>query len=506
MDTRIFRNSLVLAHIDSKDFAVLGHVIVETPPFTAHFDSSTKSSGRQFLDEVNGPMDARLSKDVNGEMWVSFYAELDIPGSNEIARGIHAAPLHISWKTCHSDAASTWQLRHDRGIFSRSGCRWLGQGEHISSQRCRASCDAAHPCNAVLWREDHCSRWMCLADVATVEMSGWEAWLRNGAPPRWLHGTSTCAWLSSKKGVDLLGCQAGCEASPGCDAVLYSSRHSSCSFQSCAVAEYVSRDIPSGWEAWHFRIPADRKCLGRAWLEPSEVISFPAVNGVEKNWNLIQIDNERLFIEYHIDPHIVLEAGISRDQGIELTSLGTSAVSRWPYEVMHGVTNVRGGFCCMPLTPAEFHHMRSAAPWLPHERLFLGVGHLQRIRTPFDQAPGDVGRFRRQAKSRTYHQFFYALRSTAPYDVMAVSTEWCITINGHFSWHWRDVLAVEEEACEAIQFAGGLALRNGDELVVAYGINDCEADLLTVPLARILAMLRPVQSDLNVNLDELEMI
>lgn len=84
-------------------------------------------------------------------------------------------------------------------------------------------------------------------------------------------------------------------------------------------------------------------------------------------------------------------------------------------------------------------------------------------------------------------------------------------MNGHFSWRWREALAEGEEACESIQFAGGLALRGSskvgaESVVVAYGINDCEADLLVVPLSRVLAMLRPVRSDLNVSLDDLEMI
>merc|ERR1711933_181937 len=144
--------------------------------------------------------------------------------------------------------------------------------------------------------------------------------------------------------------------------------------------------------------------------------------------------------------------------------------------------------------------------FLPSGPLLLGCGHLQRIRTPFDQAAGDVDRFRRQAKSRAYHQFFYVLRGEPPFDVVGVSTEWCVSMNGHFSGHWREVLAEGEEACEAIQFAAGLALRSNNEVVDAYGINDCEADLLTVPLARVLVMLRPVHSTLNVSLDDIEMI
>ncbi|OLQ00397.1 hypothetical protein AK812_SmicGene16933 [Symbiodinium microadriaticum] len=109
------------------------------------------------------------------------------------------------------------------------------------------------------------------------------------------------------------------------------------------------------------------------------------------------------------------------------------------------------------------------------------------------------------ARNQTYHQFFYLLRATEPFDVVAVSPEWCITINGRFSQHWSQVLQPGEEACESIQFVSGLTLR-GDEVVVAYGINDCESDLLVIPAATVLGMLRPVESDLNVSLDDIEML
>jgi hypothetical protein len=239
-------------------------------------------------------------------------------------------------------------------------------------------------------------------------------------------------------------------------------------------------------------------------VEPTELLTFPTVNGVEKNWNLIKVERDRLVIEYFVEPHIVLEAGLDRSSGVALASLAEHTVSRWPYDVLHGVSNVRGGYCCLELPqrlwPDWYFAHGGPGPML------LGCGHLQRIRSPFDQAKGDLTRFRRQDKTRAYHNFFYVIRGSSPFEVMAVSTEWCITMNGHFSSHWRREFADGEEACEAIQFAAGLALRGTDELVVSYGINDCESDLLSLPVARVLEMLRPVRSDLNVSLDELEMI
>jgi len=426
MDTRIFRNELVLVHIDPRELSVLSYVVVTAPPLSCYFSNNTKLSGRQFLDSVHGPMDARLVVGDGGELWVSFYAERNIPESEEIVRGIHAAPLHLTWQPCRT--------------------------------------------------------------------------------PTWQRTNSTCTWLAVGDSAGLPACRKSCEAMWSCSAVLFSQRRSACVLQHCRDEMGSERPVPLGWEAWHLRERRAQQCLGGASIKEEELVSFPATNQVEKNWNLIQITQDRLVVEYHVDPHIVLEGMLVRAGGVHLVSLATLAVSRWPQEVLHGVTNVRGGYCCLRLPEEALREARGGGSALPDGPLLLGCGHLQRIRTPFDQAQGDVNRFRRQAKSRAYHQFFYALRPEPPFDVVAISAEWCITLSGHFSSHWHTVLKEGEDACEAIQFAGGLALRNAREVVVGYGINDCEGGLLPLPLMRVLAMLRPVQSNLNVSLDDLEMI
>ena len=55
-----------------------------------------------------------------------------------------------------------------------------------------------------------------------------------------------------------------------------------------------------GWQAWR---RGGERCLRRAWVE--ELLAFPAAHGVEKNWNLIEAETQRLFIEYFIEPHVV---------------------------------------------------------------------------------------------------------------------------------------------------------------------------------------------------------
>jgi len=469
MDTRIFRNELVLAHIDSADFSISSHVLVETPELSCHFTESTKTSGRKFLDSVHGPMDARITAGVDDTIWVTFFAERNAAEGDEVERGMHAAPLHVSWRKCQDAPDDGWRLQNSGAILSGPSCQWLGSGNAASADHCRVSCDDAIHCNAVNFRaaggsEGRCEMRVCGGSEEATALAGWEAWRRGQDPD---------------------------------------------------PAKARSQIWPR------------RRCLHRAWIEPYELIAFPAMNDLEKNWNLIVAEPERLIIEYHIEPHIVLEVNLNRHSDtnkLAATSMTFSSISRWPYEVMHGISNVRGGYCCLKLPERQLqrhlseislrrinqkleeHQEGDGHSVLPEGPLLLGVGHLQRIRSPFDQAPGDVSRFRRQAQSRAYHQFFYLLRGTEPFDVVAVSPEWCITMNGHFSQHWKQVLSQGEEACEAIQFVAGLAMRGKDEVVVAYGINDCESDLLPLPLTRVLSMLRPVNSKLNVSLDDLEMI
>ena len=71
----------------------------------------------------------------------------------------------------------------------------------------------------------------------------------------------------------------------------------------------------------------------------------------------------------------------------------------------------------------------------------LGIAHIQRIRTPDDGFEGDIRRLRRVSKTRTYLQYFYLLRAEEPYEIIAMSTEFCVGFSGAFSRPWRAYLA-----------------------------------------------------------------
>ena len=78
-----------------------------------------------------------------------------------------------------------------------------------------------------------------------------------------------------------------------------------------------------------------------------------------------------------------------------------------------------------------------------------------------------------------YTHFFYALTPHLPFEMMGVSVEFCIASKQN------------PQDCESVQFITGLALR-GSTLLMAYGVNDCEAKIARLPMARVWELLKPL--------------
>ena len=87
-----------------------------------------------------------------------------------------------------------------------------------------------------------------------------------------------------------------------------------------------------------------------------------------------------------------------------------------------------------------------------------------------------------------YTHFFYTLSPTPPHELLATSAEFCI---GSLQ---------DEEDCESVQFISGLAWKTATpdeaqespELVLSYGVNDCESRLGFMGLASVWSMLTPL--------------
>ena len=83
-----------------------------------------------------------------------------------------------------------------------------------------------------------------------------------------------------------------------------------------------------------------------------------------------------------------------------------------------------------------------------------------------------------------YTHFFYVLEPHGPFGMVATSGEFCLES------------AQLQGDCESIQFISGIALQEGTtskpELLLSYGVNDCEAKVGRVSLESIWSMLIPL--------------
>ena len=149
--------------------------------------------------------------------------------------------------------------------------------------------------------------------------------------------------------------------------------------------------------------------------------------------------------------------------------------------------------------------MREAVPGAPSlarcGARCVAKSHSARCCTPLCARPLMHPRFWLQ-------HFFYTLQPTPPYRLLATSEEFCI--------------GAEQDAtdCESVQFVSGIEIEarkdagkasgreggGGDrsraklpsQLLLSYGINDCEARIARMPLEQVWAMLRPLAGEIGV--------
>ena len=118
---------------------------------------------------------------------------------------------------------------------------------------------------------------------------------------------------------------------------------------------------------------------------------------------------------------------------------------------------------------------------LPNDRSgkleYLGVAHFHR---PNDRKPNQYARFGHHYT----HAFYRVERQSdgAHWHLTGLSPEFVLP----------SAVAAQRHDAEVIQFVSGLEL-DGTTIVLAYGINDCEAALTTLNLETVLAMLRDIR-------------
>lgn len=119
----------------------------------------------------------------------------------------------------------------------------------------------------------------------------------------------------------------------------------------------------------------------------------------------------------------------------------------------------------------------------------LGVGHLHR-RSSHDEEAWNEAAYDKQRKGipprqgfrfgSEYSHYFYVLKPTAPFEIVATSAEFCVAAGAG------------ADTCESVQMVMGVADAGDGRLLLSWGANDCEAKLGFVPIRRLEEMLVPI--------------
>jgi len=122
---------------------------------------------------------------------------------------------------------------------------------------------------------------------------------------------------------------------------------------------------------------------------------------------------------------------------------------------------------------SHIHGTNAFMVYLPSRNEFLGMGHFHR---PNDRDPNEYARF-----GHHYTHTFFTVSAHAPFQLKALSPEFVLQSTHH------------KDDAEIIQFASGLELSD-DKLIIAYGVNDCEAGVVEMGLGALEELLRPVEA------------
>jgi hypothetical protein len=121
---------------------------------------------------------------------------------------------------------------------------------------------------------------------------------------------------------------------------------------------------------------------------------------------------------------------------------------------------------------SHIHGTNAFMVYLPDRNEFLGMGHFHR---PTGRDPNDYARF-----GHHYTHTLFTVSAQPPFELKTLSQEFVLQSPHH------------PDDAEIIQFASGLEV-SGDKLVVAYGVNDCEAGVMLIELKTLQDLLKPVE-------------
>eukprot|EP00746_Dinoflagellata_sp_MGD_P134815 gnl/MRDRNA2_/MRDRNA2_68704_c0_seq2.p1 gnl/MRDRNA2_/MRDRNA2_68704_c0~~gnl/MRDRNA2_/MRDRNA2_68704_c0_seq2.p1 ORF type:complete len:204 (+),score=36.19 gnl/MRDRNA2_/MRDRNA2_68704_c0_seq2:697-1308(+) len=123
----------------------------------------------------------------------------------------------------------------------------------------------------------------------------------------------------------------------------------------------------------------------------------------------------------------------------------------------------------------EWHNNANMLPLQDGSGEFLGMMHMHTDPTFTSYGWSGSNSF---LFGSGYTQRFFKLSAKPPFLIKAVGEQFC--------------LKREDGKCESVQMVMSMMLTSKDEILVSYGVNDCEARFASFSLSRILEQLSPV--------------
>jgi hypothetical protein len=194
--------------------------------------------------------------------------------------------------------------------------------------------------------------------------------------------------------------------------------------------------------------PADPQLLSLTWVDPVTVI------------------------EVDTTPHVVSSALSTKKKN------GNAQAQRRKLQQQQQVTKSR---------TSHVHGNNAFMVRLPHVDEFLGVAHFHR---PHDRKPNAYAKF-----GHHYTHALYTVSASPPYELRRLSAEFVLPQAAKpAAVPAPSTTTNDAEDAEIIQFASGLEVVGDKRIIIAYGINDCEAAIAEVSLEEAMThWLRPVQ-------------
>ncbi|GKY96219.1 hypothetical protein MPSEU_000581800 [Mayamaea pseudoterrestris] len=138
---------------------------------------------------------------------------------------------------------------------------------------------------------------------------------------------------------------------------------------------------------------------------------------------------------------------------------------------------------------SHIHGTNAFMVHLPDRNEYFGIGHFHR---PPDRAQNPYARF-----GHHYTHCFYTITDQPPYVLTNLSPEFLLPAAAASGGSRKEL-----NAAEMIQFLSGLEIvdsKSSSEkdrvVVIAYGINDCEAAVTTLPWQTVVSLMRPVRQN-----------